>query len=95
MEDLHFIDDEFAVDESKITFENSEVIEYEISNEISLLYDKYEKKYYIYGIDYDDSFDEFNYELDDDFTGIELDGTFVSKEEFDDFKKLIQSLDLD
>ena len=93
MEELKVIDD-VEVDESKITFENSEVIEYEIGEFVSLLYDKGEKKYYVYGIDYDDSFDEFTYELDDSFNGMEFDGVFISKEEFNDFKCLIQSLEL-
>lgn len=90
MEEFKMIDG-IDVDESKITFENSEIIEYEVGEYVSLLYDKGKKKYYVHGIDYD-SFDEFSYEIDDEFDGMEFNEVFISKEEFDEFKELIMNL---
>lgn len=80
------------LDESRVTFEHGDVIEYEVSEFISLLYDKNTKLYYLYYIDYDNTWDEFTIELNDDFNGMELDGIIISKEEFDDFKNLIKNV---
>lgn len=77
------------LDEKNITVEYGDIIEFELAESVSLLYDKQKKKYYIYGIDYEDSFDEFTFELDDDFNGMEFDGVYISKEDFIDFKNLI------
>ena len=77
-------------DLSKVAFEFGEMVEWEISDSVSLLYDKGEKKYFIYSIDYDNSFDEFTVEIDNDFNGMEFDGQFVSKKDFDEFKALIE-----
>ena len=80
------------LDEKNVTFENGEVIEYEITESVSLLYDKNEKHYYLYYIDYNDTCDEFTYELDDDFNGMEFDGVFVSKQDFQEFKDLVNKV---
>lgn len=77
------------LDEKNITVEYGDIIEFELAESVSLLYDKQKKKYYIYGIDYEDSFDEFTFELDDDFNGMEFDGVYISKEDFIDFKNLV------
>jgi hypothetical protein len=77
------------LDEKNLTEEYGDIIEFEIGESVSLLYDKKEKKYFLYGIDYDNSFDEFTFELDDTFDGMTFDGVFVSKEDFQDFKELV------
>ena len=89
--ELNFIEG-VDLDEKNTVVEYSDVIEFEIGESVSLLFDKKEKKYYLYGIDYDNSFDEFTYELDDDFNGMEFDNTFVSRDDFLDFKKLIEKV---
>lgn len=68
-----------------------EIIEYEISDSISLMYDKVEKRFYIYEIDFENGFDEYEFDVeepfDDDF---ELDGVFIHKQDFEHFKNLIK-----
>lgn len=80
------------LDEKNVTVEYGDVIEFEIGESVSLLYDKNEKKYYLYGIDYENSFDEYTFELDDSFDGMYFDGIYVSKEEYLDFKTLIENI---
>jgi hypothetical protein len=80
------------LDESKVTLENGELIEYEMTESLSMLYDKNKKNFYLYYIDYDDTCDEFTYELDDNFNGIEVDGFTVSKKDYDDFKELVSKV---
>ena len=67
-----------------------EIIEYEISDSISLMYDKVEKRFYIYEIDFENGFDEYEFDVeepfDDDF---ELDGVFIHKQDFEEFKELV------
>ena len=88
MKEVKFID--INLDESKFVMENEEVIEYEISDEISLMYDKGKKKFYIYGIDYNELFDEFIVDIDEEsFNGITIDGITINKEDFDEFKELV------
>ena len=80
------------LDEKNLTVEYGDVIEFEIGESVSLLYDKKEKKYFLYGIDYDNSFDEFTFELDDTFDGMQFDGVYVSRQDYDDFKELVSKV---
>ena len=89
--ELNFIEG-VDLDEKNIVVKYSDVIEFEIGESVSLLFDKKEKKYYLYGIDYDNSFDEFTYELDDNFDGIEFDGVFISRQDYWDFKELVEKV---
>ena len=77
------------LDEKNVTVEYGDVIEFEIGESVSLLYDKNEKKFFLYGIDYDNSFDEFKFELDDSFDGMQFDGVYVSRQDYDEFKELV------
>ena len=56
-----------------------EIIEYKISDSISLIYDKLEKRFYIYEIDFENGFDEYSFEINEPFEDLELDGTFIAK----------------
>lgn len=77
-------------DDKTIDVEMGEMIEYEVSDSVSILYDKTTKNYFIDYIDYNDSCDEFTIDLDENFNGIQLDDTYISKEDFIDFKKLVE-----
>lgn len=77
------------LDEKNVSIEYDNTIEYEINDYVSLMYSKNEKKFYIEFIDYEDTYDEIRYELDDDFDGMTFNGVFVSKEDYCDFKELI------
>ena len=44
-----------------------EIIEYKISDSISLIYDKLEKRFYIYEIDFENGFDEYSFEINEPF----------------------------
>lgn len=79
---------------SEVEIESENVVEYEISEFISLMYDISSKKFYISGIDYEDTFDEFVINIDDSFDGIELDGVLINKSDFDDFKLLVENLNV-
>ena len=71
------------LDEKNVTVEYGDVIEFEIGESVSLLYDKNEKKYFLYGIDYDNSFT---------FDGMQFDGVYVSRQDYDDFKELVSKV---
>ena len=90
-EDFKLIED-VNLDEKNVITEFNDIIEYEIEEYISLLYSKNEKKFYIEFVDYEDSFDEFNYEIDDTFDGMQCGSTFISKQDYNDFKKLIEEV---
>ena len=77
------------LNEKNVSFEYDNEIEYEISDNISLMYSKNEKKIYIEFIDYEDTCDEIIYELDDDFDGMTFGGVYISKEDYLAFKKLV------
>ncbi len=77
------------LDEKNVSVEYDNTIEYEIDDYVSLMYSKNEKKFYIEFIDYEDTYDEIRYELDDNFDGMTFNGVFVSKEDYCDFKELI------
>lgn len=90
MEDVHvdMLDD---VDVSKLTFETEKLIEYEISDNLSLMYDVMKKRFYIFGIDYEDEFEEYEVDIEEPFDGMELDGVAITKEDFDEFKSLVKN----
>ena len=77
---------------SEVDVKSENVVEYEISEFISLMYDLSSKKFYISGIDYEDTFDEFTVDLDESFDGIELDGVMIAKSDFEEFKNLVENL---
>ena len=83
-----------GIDESKFVMENETVVEYEVSDNVSLMYNKGEGRFYIYGVDYGDDFDDYFIDIDDDFDGIEVDGVTVTKSDFEEFKRLISSIDV-
>lgn len=89
--ELNFIEG-VDLDEKNVTVEYSDAIEFEIGESVSLLYDKNEKKYYLYGIDYENSFDEYTFELDDNFDGMYFDGIYVSRQDYDEFKELVSKV---
>ena len=66
-----------------------EIIEYKISDSISLRYDKLEKRFYIYEIDFENGFDEYSFEINEPFDDVEFDGTFIAKKDFEEFKELV------
>ena len=66
-----------------------EIIEYKISDSISLIYDKLEKRFYIYEIDFENGFDEYSFEINEPFDDMEFDDTFIAKKDFDELKKLV------
>ena len=66
-----------------------EIIEYKISDSISLIYNKLEKRFYIYEIDFENGFDEYSFEINEPFEDLELDGTFIAKKDFEEFKELV------
>ena len=77
------------LDEKNVVVEFDDVIEYEIGDYVSLMYSKNEKKFFIEFIDYEDTCDEINYELDDEFDGMTFNGVYVSKQDYLDFKELV------
>ena len=66
-----------------------EIIEYKISDSISLIYNKLEKRFYIYEIDFENGFDEYSFEINEPFDDMEFDDTFIAKKDFDELKKLV------
>lgn len=66
-----------------------EIIEYKISDSISLIYNKLEKRFYIYEIDFENGFDEYSFEINEPFDDMEFDGTFIAKKDFEEFKELV------
>ena len=66
-----------------------EIIEYKILDSISLLYDKLEKRFYIYEIDFENGFDEYSFEINEPFDDMEFDDIFIAKKDFEEFKELV------
>lgn len=88
--EMKFIEDEgIDLNENNVITEFDDVIEYEVGEYVSLLYSKNEKKFYVEWIDYDSTYDEFTYPLEDDFDGMNFGDVFISKEDFQDFKELV------
>lgn len=77
------------VDISNMEFENEDVVEYEVSESISLLYNKKYKHFYIYGIDYDNAFEEYTIDIEEPFEDMEIDGVKINKSDFEEFKELV------
>ena len=91
--DMKFIEGEgLNLDEKSVVTEFDDVIEYEIGESVSLLYSKNEKKFYVEWIDYDSTYDEFTYELENDFDGMNFGDVYISKEDFEDFKELVSKV---
>ena len=70
--------------------DSHEIIEYEISDSISLMYDKSDERFYIYEIDFENGFDEYEFDVEEPFDDFELDGVFIHKQDFEYFKSLIK-----
>ena len=68
-----------------------EIIEYKISDSISLIYDKLEKRFYIYEIDFENGFDEYSFEINEPFDDMEFDDIFIAKKDFEEFKEVLKS----
>lgn len=66
-----------------------EIIEYKILDSISLIYDKLEKRFYIYEIDFENGFDEYSFEINEPFDDMEFDDIFIAKKDFEEFKELV------
>ena len=66
-----------------------EIIEYKISDSISFIYNKLEKRFYIYEIDFENGFDEYSFEINEPFDDMEFDDIFIAKKDFEEFKELV------
>lgn len=76
------------MDFSNVEYEISDVAEYELSEDVSVLYDKSTKKFTIEGID-QGTYDEYIIDIDEPFEGLQIDkNTFLTKEDFEEFKKI-------
>ena len=76
------------MDFSNVEYEISDVVEYELSEDVSVLYDKSTKKFTIEGID-QETYDEYIIDIDEPFEGLQIDkNTFLTKEDFEEFKKI-------
>jgi glutathionyl-hydroquinone reductase len=69
---------------------HNDSIEYEISDNISLMYSKINNGYYIYDID--EEFDAFKIDIDENFNGMTIDNVYITKEYFLNFKIFIDNL---
>ena len=63
-------------------------VEYELSEDVSVLYDKSTKKFTIEGID-QETYDEYTIDIEEPFEGLQIDkDTYLSKEDFEEFKNI-------
>lgn len=69
---------------------HNDSIEYEISDNISLMYSKINNSYYIYDID--EEFDAFKIDIDENFNGMTIDNVYITREYFLNFKIFIDNL---
>ena len=77
------------LDEKNVSVEYDDVIEYEISDNASLLYSKNKNIFYVVFIDYDDDGDEYTIDIEEPFEGLQIDkDTYLSKEDFEEFKNI-------
>ena len=77
------------LDEKNVSVEYDDVIEYEISDNASLLYSKNKNIFYVEFIDYDDEGDEDIINIEEPFKGLQIDkDTYLSKEDFEEFKNI-------
>ena len=76
------------MDFSNVEYEISDVVEYELSEDVSVLYDKSTKKFTIEGID-QETYDEYTIDIEERFEGLQMDKeTYLSKEDFEEFKNI-------
>ena len=88
MEKLDLID--VSIDDSNFVMEYDDVIEYEISDNASLLYSKNKNIFYVEFIDYDDDGDEYIINIEEPFEGLQIDkDVYLSKEDFEEFKNVV------
>ena len=86
MEDLEFID--VGIDDSDFSEEFDDSIEYDISENISLLYNKSTQKFTIEYVD-QETFDEYIVDVEEPFEDMEIDGVLIRKSDFEEFKELV------
>ena len=87
MEKLDLID--VGIDDSNFVMEYDDVIEYEISDNASLLYSKNKNIFYVEFIDYNNDGDEYTIDRKEPFEGLQIDkDTYLSKEDFEEFKNI-------
>ena len=77
-----------SMDFSNIEYEISDVIEFDISENISLLYNKSTQKFTIEYVD-QETFDEYIVDVEEPFEDMEIDGTVIMKKDFEEFKELV------
>lgn len=88
MENLDLID--VGIDDSNFVMEYDDVIEYEISDNASLLYSKNKNIFYVEFIDYDNDGDEYIINIEEPFEGLQIDkDVYLSKEDFEEFKNVV------
>lgn len=76
------------MDFSNVEYEISDVVEYELSEDVSVLYDKSTKKFTIEGID-QETYDEYTIDIEEPFEELQIDkDTYLSKEDFEEFKNI-------
>ena len=76
------------MDFSNVEYEISDVVEYELSEDVSVLYDKSTKKFTIEGID-QETYDEYIINIEEPFEGLQIDkDVYLSKEDFEEFKNV-------
>ena len=86
MENLDLID--VGIDDSNFVTEFDDTIEYAISDYVSILYNKSVKKFTVEWLD-QETFDEYIIDVIEPFEDLELDGTFIAKKDFEEFKELV------
>ena len=86
MEKLDLID--VGIDDSNFIMEFDDTIEYAISDYVSILYNKSVKKFTVEWLD-QETFDECIIDVNEPFEDLKLDGTFIAKKDFEEFKELV------
>jgi predicted DNA-binding protein with PD1-like motif len=86
MENLDLID--VGIDDSIFVTEFDDTIEFAISDYVSILYNKSVKKFTVEWLD-QETFDEYTMDIDEPFEDLELDGTVITKKDFEEFKELV------
>ena len=77
------------LDEKNVSVEYDDVIEYEISDNASLLYSKNKNIFYAEFIDYNNDGEEYTIDIEEPFEGLQIDkDTYLSKEDFEEFKNI-------
>ena len=88
MENLDLID--VGIDDSNYIKKYDDVIEYEISDNASLVYSKNKNIFYVEFIDYDNDGDEYIISIEEPFEGLQIDkDVYLSKEDFEEFKNVV------